>query len=127
MSQDNTDQQLAQQLKSKGQELTEEYVQNYVDIVKESINQHTIEIQTIDRLNNLTMQEQSLIKDQLSNDKSEGLYHTHQMDFETKKQLLIQSLSQLDDVEASINVLETNIDLMEQVVVQLENRFAKVQ
>lgn len=46
--------------------LIKEYVQNLLDIVSEQLNQHRMEIETIDKLNHVTLRRQNEILDTLT-------------------------------------------------------------
>ena len=83
--------------------LIEEYVHNLLDIVCEQLNQHRMEIETIDRLNHVTLRRQ---KEILSNLKpadeveESKVQETNKTDEEKTQQIIETGLT---EVEMSVN------------------------
>ena len=83
--------------------LIEEYVNNLLDIVCEQLNQHRMEIETIDRLNHVTLRRQ---KEILSNLKpadeveESKVQETNKTDEEKTQQIIETGLT---EVEMSVN------------------------
>ena len=83
--------------------LIEEYVNNLLDIVCEQLNQHRMEIETIDRLNHVTLRRQ---KEILSNLKpadeveESKVQETNKTDEEKTQQIIEIGLT---EVEMSVN------------------------
>ena len=83
--------------------LIEEYVQNLLDIVGEQLNQHRMEIETIDKLNHVTLRRQKEILSTLKPaDEVEELkvQETDKTDEEKTQQI----------IETGLNEVEMSVD-----------------